>query len=219
MTDPDRDSLEPPDGPGLEYLLENLEKLEETVDSEEEREQVEYALEVARRIPGTRYLERSIDKYTTRDMAEAFVGGILLSLPLLVEDGVFEIAEWFTEHTLFGIPVFLVANVTFVVALTIGLLYWADFRNVNVTKPILGFIPRRLIGVLVVTFLTATMLLVLWGRHTADDPTTLELFGRITVIWAAAAIGGALGDILPGESAGHDITVENLEDIVKPDGE
>lgn len=204
--------------PDIDRLLEQLEQLEETVDDHDERAKVRETMRTARRIPGSGFVGKHISKYTTRDMAEALVGGILLALPLLVEDGVFQIARWFLSTTVWGIPVLLVGNVTFIVLLTIGLVYWSDIREVQVTNPILGFVPRRLVGILTVTFLTSAFLFVFWGRHVANQPaSTLELFSSITVVWAAAAIGGALGDILPGESKGHDIIIENLDDIIAPD--
>lgn len=210
------DEYEPPDEPDLEYLLQRLEELEEIVDQPEERRHVRRTMNVARRIPGSEMIEKRIQKYTTTDLAETFVGGVILSLPLLVEDGVFDIATWFAENTVAGIPVFLLGNIAFVVALTVGLIYWADIRHVRITEPIFGFIPRRLVGVLVISFLTATMLVVLWGRHVEGDPaSTLEILGRITVIWAAAAFGGAMGDILPGEGTGTDLTVENISGVVR----
>lgn len=201
----------------IDHLLDHLEELEETVDNPEEREQVRRTMSVARRIPGSRMLEKRIQKYTTRDMAEAFVGGILVAMPMLVEDGIFEIAKWFLETTVAGVPVYLVGNVAFIVLLTIGLIYWSDIREVQITNPIFGVVPRRLVGVLGVSFVTAVFLMVLWGRLLAGDPeSSLEVFARVTVVWAAAAFGGALGDILPGESRGHDIIVENLDEIVNP---
>lgn len=203
--------------PDIDHLLDHLEELEETVDNPEEREQVRRTMSVARRIPGSRMLEKRIQKYTTRDMAEAFVGGILVAMPMLVEDGIFEIAEWFLETTVAGVPVYLVGNVVFIVLLTIGLIYWSDIREVQITNPIFGVVPRRLVGVLGVSFVTAVFLMVLWGRLLAGDPeSSLEVFARVTVVWAAAAFGGALGDILPGESRGHDIIVDNLDEIVNP---
>ena len=44
-----------------------------------------------------------------------------------------------------------------------------------------------------------------WTRHVYQYPTTLEQFSCVTVIWAAAALGATLGDILPGESKGQDL--------------
>lgn len=202
-------------GTDIDQLLTELETLKETVDDPTEREQVREAMKVAQNLPRTERAKRRIKKYTTRDVAEGFVGGILLSLPLLVEDGVFEIAEWFLETVVFGIPLFLVANIGFIMLMVYGLLYWSDIRNVKDPNPILGVIPRRYVGVLLISLVTAAFLLVLWGRHVEEDPaSTLEVFGRVTVIWAAAAFGAALGDILPGESRGHDVVLENINEIV-----
>ena len=206
-----------PEDPDLDQLMEELEALEEQVDDPEERAQVRRTMKIARRIPGSKLANGKIKKYTTRDMAETFVGSIVLSLPLLVEDGVFEIAKHFVTFLVGGVPVFFVANVAFIVLLTVGLIYWSDVRDVRVSKPILGIFPRRLVGVLGISFLTATVLMVMWGRTFAEDPGAFEAVAQITVIWAAAAFGGALGDILPGESRGTDVVRENLNDIFEWD--
>lgn len=186
----------------VDDVYRQLQRIEETVDTDEEREEVERARTMLKRVPGSDH----INKYTSRDMGEAFVGGIVFSLPLLVEDGVFEIAEWFTEHTVADIPILLVANILFIVILTAGLLYAVDFREVKITNPLLGFIPRRLVGVLAISFLVAAGSMLMWGRLHEEDPTTIEQFNRITVIWAAAALGAVLADIIPGESKGDDLS-------------
>ena len=181
-------------------VLEQLEELEETVSSSQERREVERTRKMLELVPG----RKRIKKYTTRDIAEGFVGAIIFSLPLLVEDGVFEIAEWFVEFLVGPIPVFFVANVLFIFAVTAGLLYYADFRDVQI-YPLFGFLPRRLVGVLIVSFIVAFGMLLMWGRLAAEDPSNIEALARVTVIWAAAAFGASLGDILPGESTGTDI--------------
>lgn len=179
-----------------------LERLEATVTSEAEQREVERTRRILKAVPGSDHIR----KYTTRDIGEAFVGGIIFALPLLVEGGVFEIAEWFTEITVAGVPVFLVVNVAFILTLTTGLLYAIDFRTVKITNPIFGFIPRRLVGVLMVSLLVAAGTMLMWGRLHEEDPTNLEVVARVTVVWAAAALGAVLGDILPGESKGRDIS-------------
>lgn len=203
-----------PAEPNVEHLLEHLEELEELVDDPTEREQVRRTMRVARRIPGLDAVEEGIRKYTARDMAEAFVGSILLALPMLVEDGVFEIAAHFVAVTVSGVPIVLAANVLFVCLLATGLLYWTDIRRVSVTNPLFGVFPRRLIGTLVISFVTAAGLMGMWGRLFAADPTTTEAFARVTVVWTAGAFGAALGDILPGESEGDDVTIDALDEIV-----
>lgn len=187
-------------GYDLGDVFEQLEELENTVSSSDERREVRRTRRMLERVPGA----ENIWKYTSRDVAEGFVGGIIFSLPLLVEDGVFEIAEWFLAITLGPIPVFLVINVLFVISLVAGLLYYTDIREVNV-RLLFGFLPKRLVAVLLISFLVAAGTMLMWGRLHADDPTNLEMLARITVIWAAAGLGATLGDILPGESKGEDL--------------
>ncbi|MFP9061085.1 DUF2391 domain-containing protein [Natrialbaceae archaeon A-chndr2] len=195
-----------PENPDIDDLLTKLETLKETVDDPREVQKVEQTISLVEAMPGSQAFTKRITKYTSRDIAQSFVGAVVFSLPLLVEDGVFEIAEWFLEITVGGIPVFLVANVLFILGLTAGLLYYADFRDVQVKYPFFGVIPRRYVGVLLVSFLTAFGTMVLWGRLHEADPTALEQLSRVTVIWAAAALGAVIGDILPGESTGTDLS-------------
>jgi hypothetical protein len=54
-------------------------------------------------------------------------------------------------------------------------------------------------------------MLLFWGRLHEGDPTALERVGRIAVVWAAAAFGAGLGDILPGESQGEDLGKFDLD--------
>jgi uncharacterized membrane protein len=218
----DDEAAEPPSSgpsrdPDVDELLDQLRELERTVDSEQERERVQETIGIAERIPGSGFLSGQIYKYTTRDVAEAFVGSILISMPMLVEDGVFSIAEHLAHTKHWGIPVWLLVNLGFILVMSVGLLYLADIREVKISNPIFGIVPRRLVGVLTASLLSAVGLMYLWGRHRAGNPTDLELFARVTVIWTAGAFGAALGDILPGESAGYDITIDNLDDIVKPE--
>jgi len=89
--------------------------------------------------------------------------------------------------------------------MTIGLLYWADIQEVKRSKPILGIVPRRLAGVLSIAFFTAAFTMTLWGR--VDWSAPWVALCHVSVVWSAAAFGGALGDILPGESKGNDLTL------------
>lgn len=190
----------PPKDYDLDDVLAGFDDLEETVTSTEERDEVQRVRRMLERVPGREH----IYKYTTRDIAEGFVGGIVFALPLLVEDGVFEIAEWFVAHTIGPIPLFLLLNAIAVITLVAGLLYFTDIRSVKV-RLLFGFLPKRLAGILIISFLVATLSMLMWGRLHAGDPTQLENLARITIIWAAAALGSTLGDILPGESQGEDL--------------
>ncbi len=195
---PDREEL--PQSANVADLMDELRLLEETVDDPAEREQVQRTIQLAHRVPGGKTFGEQIDKYTSRDVAETFVGSILISLPMLVEDGVFAIGDHFVAE-----PAFFVANAAFVVVMTIGLLYWADIQEVKRANPILGIVPRRLAGVLSIAFFTAAFTMTLWGR--VDWSVPWVALCHVSVVWAAAAFGGALGDILPGESKGSDLTL------------
>ncbi|WP_144798131.1 DUF2391 family protein [Halorubrum depositum] len=201
------------ENPDINDLLAKLDALSDTVDGEHEREKVRQTISLVEQMPGSAAFRTRITKYTSRDMAEAFVGSVLFALPLLVEGGVFEIAAWFAAATPRGVPVLLLAHVGFVLVLTAGLLYFADFRQIEISHPILGVIPRRYAGILLVSLFTSLFMLSLWGRLHEGDPTALERVSRVAVVWAAAAFGASLGDILPGESQGEDINDLDLDDI------
>lgn len=196
----------------IESIIDQLRELQDNVDERHHGEIAEVK-QMLRQLPGSRTLEQQITKYTTRDIGEAAVGSVIFALPLLVEDGVFEIADHFLDFLIAGVPVFLLANIAFVIGLTAGLLYALDFREVEVNNPLFGVVPRRLVGVLAVSFIVTAALMLGWGRLFEEDPSTLGMLARLTVIWAAAALGASLGDILPGESKGTDLTVENLDTL------
>jgi uncharacterized membrane protein len=208
--DPDASTHVPAD-PDINDLLAKLDALSDTVDGDHEREKVRQTISLVERMPGSAAFTTRITKYTSRDMAESFVGAVLFSLPLLVEGGVFEIAAWLAGTTVAGVPVFLLAHVAFVLAMTAGLLYAADFRQIEIKHPILGVVPRRYAGVLLVSLFTSAFMLFLWGRLHEGDPTGPERGARVLVVWAVAAFGAGLGDILPGESQGEDIGEIDLD--------
>ncbi len=184
----------------IDDVLKQLDELEGTVNTSEERREVRRTRRMLEAVPGG----DRIRKYTTRDIAEGFVGGIIFALPLLVEGGVFEIAEWLTGFRVASVPIFFVINVLFIITLVSGLLYFTDIRNVQV-RLLFGFLPKRLTAVLMIALIVATGTMLMWGRLAAEGPTNFEMLARITVVWAAAALGASLGDILPGESSGTDI--------------
>ena len=188
----------------LDEVFRKIEKLEGTVDSEAEREEVEEVRRTLERVPGGQFVRSRIDRYTTRDVAEGFVGSILFSLPLLVEDGVFDIADHLLGTTVGPVPVWLVVNIVFIAVMTWGLLYWTEFREVRDPNPWFGVIPRRVVGVLVISLLTATLTMTMWGRLGGWENPAVAV-ARVSVVWAAAALGAVLGDILPGESSGTDL--------------
>jgi uncharacterized membrane protein len=188
----------------VEEIRSQLAELEATVDDDAERREVRGVISLLDRLPEPSVSE-GIRKFTRRDIAEATVGAIIISIPMLVEDGVFDIAAY-----LLSTPALFLVNAAFVVLMAISLLYFADFREVIVNRPIFGLVPRRLASVLVVAFLTAAFTMTLWGRIDWTNPSVA--LARVSVVWTVASLGAALGDILPGESSGTDINDE-IEDL------
>jgi uncharacterized membrane protein len=188
----------------IDEVLEELDDLEEVVDTPEERAEVNDVRRTLEKVPSRHFVGDQIERYTIRDVAEGFIGSVLFSLPLLVEDGVFDVGDHLVSATAFGLPVWLLGNVVFIFAMTWGLLYWTDFKDVNVRNPIGGFLPRRVLGVLLISLGTATATMTMWGRVGGWSDPALAL-ARITVIWTGAAFGAALSDILSGPSSGTTI--------------
>lgn len=208
-------SIHPPDDPLTEGILvqslnEQFATLETTVSSETHRETINHLRTQTHHASVKSVFGNRIYKYTSRDIAEAFVGSIIFSIPFLVENGVFDVAEFFLAFRIGSVPVFLLLNAGFVFLIVGSLVYWAGPQHVQVTRPIFGIIPRRLVGISLVAFLTAAGLMTLWGR-VGNWGEPMVALARISVVWTIAASGAALGDILPGESSGADLYDELAE--------
>lgn len=103
------------------------------------------------------------------------------------------------------------ANAAFVVVMIAAICYWTGPQEVTVTRPIFGYVPRRLVGIAIVSVLTAAALATLWGRVDGwSDPVVA--IARVSAVWSVAALGASLGDILPGQSSGPDIN-DQLADL------
>lgn len=192
------------DGALLEEIVDRLQHLEASAEVSSNRQDIGQLRERTNEAAFDGPFGESIQKYTSRDVAEGFVGSIFFSIPLLVEDGVYDVAAFFLSFRLGIVPVFFLANTVFVFVMILGIVFWAGPQNVQMTRPIFGFIPRRLVGAAVVSFLTATALMTMWGRvENWNDPVVA--LARISVLWTVAAFGASLGDVLPGESTGTDI--------------
>lgn len=211
MADEERASAErrePGDeAPSAADVVERLESLEQTVDSPAERRK---AGRIRRLGEGLYHLEqqavgdveRRISRYTTRDVVESFVGSTVFTVPLLVEGGVADIAAHFATGLVYGVPAYFLVNVAFVVTVTAGLLYYAEFREVEVTL-LFGFVPRRLLAVLLISLCTATATMAMWGR--LDPAQPFLSICQVSVVWTAGAFGAGIGDLLPGESDAPDV--------------
>lgn len=187
----DSSTTDPPSDPELDDLLDELETLEETVDDPDEVAQVRETMRVARRVSTPSAFGQVIRGFDRHDAAEALVGSVIVGIPMLAEEGTLEIGAFLADH-----PVLLVATLAATVGLVVGVLYVAEIQQVEVYRPLFGVVPRRLVGVLAISFLSATLLMTGWGR--IDWATPWLAVCQTTIAFVPMAIGAALGDILPG---------------------
>ena len=188
------DEFDDPDGDDedLQRLLAEFDALAETVDSPEERERVRAARNAAvLAADDAEVFGRVIEGYDRADLAEAFVGSLLFGIPMFVEGGTNEVGAFLAAN-----PLSLVGTVLGTIGLAIGILYVADIQDVRVYKPILGVVPRRLVGVLGASFVTALVMMTAWGR--VDWGAPVLAFATVVAAFVPMSVGAALGDILPG---------------------
>jgi uncharacterized membrane protein len=192
--DPDDDAVGT-DGDGsadMGDLFDELQELEELVVSDAAREQVRETMRVAMEASAAASpFGRVIRGFDRGDLAEALLGALLFGIPMAVEGGTQEVAVFLAGH-----PGSLGVTFCFAVGTVVGIIYVADIQDVRVHKPILGLIPRRLVGVIGVSLLTATLLLTVWGR--IDWGTPWLAVSNVVVAFVPMSIGAALGDLLPG---------------------
>jgi uncharacterized membrane protein len=179
-----------PGDPELEDLLDELEELEDTVDDPEERQQVRETMRVARRVSTPNAFGRVIRGFDRHDAAEALVGSVVFGIPMLVEGGTIEIGAFIAAH-----PASFAVTLLGTIGLVVGLLYVAEIQQVEIHEPLFGVVPRRLAGVVGVSFATAVVMMTVWGRVDWADPW-LALC-QTSVTFSSMALGAALGDILP----------------------
>jgi uncharacterized membrane protein len=182
---------EEPDHPTIEALLDELDDLVDTVDSQEERDRVREAIRLARDVEQPAVFGRVVYGFDRSDIAEAALGALVFGIPMAVESGTQEVGSFVAAN-----PLYLLGTLAAAVAIVVGILYVADIQDVRVKTKYLGVVPRRLVGVLLTSYLTAALLMVLWGRVPLSDPWLAVC--QVSVAFFPMAIGASLGDILPG---------------------
>jgi uncharacterized membrane protein len=185
---PPRPLGEPP--PTTSDVLDELEALSRTVDDPEEREAVERAMRLTGEMQAGPF-GNVVYGFDRADAAEALLGALLFGIPMFVEGGTLEVGAFVATS-----PLYLAGTLGASVALTVGILYVADFQDVRVYRPLLGFIPRRLAGILAISFVTALVAMTAWGR--LDWARPWLSFCQASVALVPMVIGAALGDLLPG---------------------
>lgn len=183
-----------PEDPDVDDLLDELEALElELADEDHETQsRVRSSIRIARRIDEeTPVFGRVIKGFDRHDAAEALVGSVVFGIPMVIEGGTLEAGVFLATH-----PLYFLGTLAFGMAMVVGLLYVAEIQDVRVVDPILGLIPRRPVGLIIIAAFTAFGMMTAWGRVDWSEPWVALC--QTAVCFVGMAIGGALGDILPG---------------------
>lgn len=177
---------EPPD---LENVFEELEELEAIVDTEKERQQVRETMRVLRRAQQPQLIGRFRHAFDLRDAGEAFVGGFVFGIPMVVEEGTLEIGRFIAQELTFVVLTFL-----FGISVVFGILHAAQFEQVE-EDFIRGIVPLRLLGILSIATVLGVFLMTIWGRIDWTTPYVAVSQTLVAVIFMA--VGASIGDILP----------------------
>lgn len=180
------------DEPDVGDIFDELEELAATVDSAEERRQVEAVMDLASEATHSdAAFGRVIWGFDRADASEALLGALLFGIPMAVEGGTQEIGAFLAGH-----PLLLAGTGLAAISITIGVLYVAEIQDVRVKNRLFGIVPYRLAGVLTVSFLLAVTMLTGWGRVDWSEPVVA--LANVVVAFVPMSLGAALGDILPG---------------------
>jgi len=177
------------DDSDFDDVMDDLEDLEELVDSPEEREQVREAIRTARRASQPRVFGRIRSAFDLRDAGEALVGSFVFGIPMVVEGGTLEIGE-----AIAGSPVAIAATALFGFVVVLGILHAAKFEQVE-SDLLFGFVPVRLVSIFVLAGGLSVGLMTLWGRVDWADPSVAGAQCLVTAV--VMAVGASIGDILP----------------------
>ena len=128
------------------------------------------------------------DKFSFDDIAQQIVGAIILSTPLAVTEEVWRLAD-----ALDITRVILIVLVTLI--FDILLIYYTKYQKVE-KQNILNFIPLRLVSLLVVSYLAATLILYLFGVIGGQVDSWLWAGKLILFVGLFANIGAGAADIL-----------------------
>lgn len=176
------------DDPDIDDALDELEALEDFVDSDEERQQVRDARRTLERAR-PQLFGRLRDSFDSRDAGEALVGSFIFGIPMIVEEGTLEIGSYIATR-----PLYVLATVLLGFVLVLGIFRSVEFEKVEADM-FLGVIPVRLVGILCIAGGTALVFMTIWGR--VDWATPRVAASQTLVTAVVMAVGASLGDILP----------------------
>ncbi len=137
----------------------------------------------------TRMSSRLIpDEFAWDDLAQQIVGAIILSTPLAVTQEV-----WILSQQLDLIRIFAILALTLV--FDILLIYHTKYQLVKEQK-VLSFIPLRLLSLLLVSYISAAMMLLIFGVIGYEITEPFGILKLVILVGLFANIGAGTADLL-----------------------
>jgi uncharacterized membrane protein len=169
----------------VEELVDQLEDIENVVDTQEQRRVVRQT---------SRVLDRLSDRrvFGLDDLAQQVVGGVVLSAPFIVTEEVWDLAA-----SMNWIQWLITVLIVFIIGY--GALYRADTeRDPDLEESIAG-LPIRFVSLILISSLSATMLAFLFDAPTTFGATPWSTTKAISVGAIFSVVGAATADSLFGE--------------------
>ncbi|NHN43275.1 DUF2391 family protein [Halorubellus sp. JP-L1] len=176
-----------PDG-DIDDVFDELEALEDLVDSEAEQQQVRETMQALRRSRNRPFV-RLRSGFDGRDVGEAVVGSFVFGMPMVVEEGTLEIGSHIAASPLLYVP-----TVALGFATVYGILHAAEFEKIE-EDLIADTVPLRIVSIPIIAIVMALLLMTMWGRVDWSTPTVA--LGQVTITAIVMAVGASIGDILP----------------------
>jgi uncharacterized membrane protein len=162
----------------LAELVDELEDVEESVDSPEKRRAIRRAVDALSRVANGRV-------FGVDDLAQQIVGGFILSGPFVVTEEVWSLAGRMSDLQ-WGFAVLLVFLIGY------GTLYRAEDRDTEAEEDVAG-IPQRFVSLIAVSFGSVLTLALVFNA-----PVT---FGASTAVTAKAVSIGAIFSVVGAATA------------------
>jgi uncharacterized membrane protein len=180
-------------GKDVDDILEDTEELQEDVeeikvDVDEIKEDVDKIISKQNSLIKKLKDKITPDKFSFDDLAQQIVGAVVLSAPLAVTEEV-----WSLSSNLNITRLILIILITLI--FDILLIYFTKYQAVE-NESLFNIIPTRLVSLLLVSYLIATLILTLFGVIGGEVNSLSSSINLIIFIGLFANIGAGAADML-----------------------
>jgi len=131
--------------------------------------------------------ERKPDKLGWDDIAQEIIGALTFALPFLFTQEIWDIAKSLTMERAVGI---------LILTLSIAYLFIAKAKVSNIEREELFHIPKRLLTVVLISYLTSAGLIYLYGINRLAEFSLTQYISATIIISTFAVIGAIAVDMV-----------------------